>query len=118
MSRIYILGIGMTALGKFPERSVKNLTAEAVSLALVDAGIESDAIESAWFSNTRQGLLEGQNGIRGQIALRACGIEGIPIANVENACASASTAVQQAFAHLKAGLCDVALVVGAEKMFF
>jgi acetyl-CoA acetyltransferase len=46
------------------------------------------------------------------------GVAGIPIVNVENACASSSTGVNQAYAALAAGLCDVALVVGAEKMFF
>ena len=118
MTEVFILGIGMTALGKFTERSVKDLSREAVARALADADIHQDDIEAAWFSNTRQGLLEGQNGIRGQCALRPLGFSGIPIANIENACASGSTALLQAIAHIKAGMCDVALVVGAEKMFF
>ncbi|WP_284450142.1 thiolase family protein [Spongiibacter tropicus] len=118
MTDVFILGIGMTGLGKFPNRSVKDLTREAVDLAIADADIEQRAIQAAWFSNTRQGLLEGQNGIRGQCALRPLGFEGIPIANIENACASGSTAMLQAIAHIKAGMCDVALVVGAEKMFY
>ncbi|MBN7798223.1 thiolase family protein [Parahaliea mediterranea] len=115
---VYIAGIGMTALGKFPQRSVKQLTQEAVAQALSDAGLAREDIQAAWFSNTRQALLEGQNTIRGQCALRAMGFEGIPIANIENACASGSTALLQAYAHIRAGLCDIALVVGAEKMFF
>jgi acetyl-CoA acyltransferase len=115
---VYIVGIAMTRLGKFPDRSVKDLTAEAVQGALADAGIARDAVEAAWFSNTRQGMMEGQNVIRGQCALRAMGFQGLPIVNVENACASASTGLGEAFAHLKAGLCDVALVAGADKMFF
>jgi acetyl-CoA acyltransferase len=108
----------MTKLGKFPARSVKDLTQEAVRGALADAGCDLGDIQSAWFSNTRQGMMEGQNVIRGQCALRAMGFERIPITNVENACASASTAVREAYAHLKADMCDVALVVGADKMFF
>jgi acetyl-CoA acetyltransferase len=118
MSDIYILGIGMTGLGKFVERSVKDLTREAVTLALQDANCSLNDIQAAWFSNTRQGLLEGQNGVRGQCALRPLGVQRIPITNVENACASGSTALLQAVAHIKAGLCEVALIVGAEKMFF
>jgi len=118
MTEVYIVGIGMTGLGKFPDRSVKGLTDEAVSLALKDAETDLTTIEAAWFSNTRQALLEGQNTIRGQCALRPLGFQGIPIANVENACASGSTALLQAVAHIRAGMCDVALVVGAEKMFF
>lgn len=115
---IYIVGIAMTRLGKFPDRSVKDLVREAVEGALADAGTTRDAIEAAWFSNTRQGMMEGQNVIRGQCALRPLGFQGIPIVNVENACASASTGLGEAFAHLKAGLCDVALVAGVDKMFF
>lgn len=118
MSDVYIVGIGMTGLGKFPDRPVKALTRDAVESALRDAGCGIGDIGAAWFANTRQGLMEGQNGIRGQCALRAMGFQGIPIANVENACASASTAVAQAYAHIKAGLCDVALAVGVDKMFY
>ncbi len=118
MTDVYIAGIGMTGLGKFVDRSVKDLTREAVGAALNDCGGELSDIDAAWFSNTRQGLLEGQNAIRGQCALRPLGIEKIPITNVENACASGSTALVQAVAHIRAGMCDIALVVGAEKMFF
>lgn len=115
---IYILGTGMTALGRHIARSVKDLTREAVTAALADAGIVQAAVEAAWFSNVRQGQMEGQNSIRGQCALRAMGFQGIPIANVENACASSSTGIVQAVAALKSGQCDIALVAGAEKMFF
>jgi acetyl-CoA acyltransferase len=118
MTEIFIAGIGMTALGKFPGRTVKDLTRHAVDAALTDAGAAIGDIESAWFANTRQGLMEGQNTIRGQCALRAMGFEGIPIANVENACASGSTALLQAFSFIRAGLAEVVLVAGAERMFF
>jgi acetyl-CoA acyltransferase len=113
---VYIAGIGMTKLGRHLDKSVKDLTREAVQTALADAGATMAQVEAAWFSNTRQGLMEGQNVIRGQCALRAMGFEQIPIVNVENACASSSTGLNQAFASIRAGLCDVALVVGAEKM--
>ena len=118
MTDVFIAGIGMTSLGKFVDKSVKQLTSEAVSLALADANAQQSDIQAAWFSNTRQGLLEGQNGIRGQCALRPMGFGGIPITNIENACASGSSALLQAVAHIRAQMCDIALVVGAEKMFF
>jgi acetyl-CoA acyltransferase len=114
---IFILGVGMTALGKMPERSVKSLAAGAVSGALDDAGCKSADIEAAYFSNTTQSIIEGQHLIRGQIALRAMGFAGIPIINVENACASGSTALYQAVNHLRAGAAEVVLAVGAEKMY-
>ncbi len=115
---VYIAGISMTPFGKRLDESVKSLTAAAVHEALDDAGVESSDIQSAWFANTRQPMLEGQNTIRGQIALRSAGITAIPIANIENACASGSTAVLQAIAAIRAGMVDVALVVGAEKMVY
>src|SRR5688572_30755270 len=110
---VYVIGIGMTAFGRLPEQSVKSMTREAVSVALKDAQCDQSDIGAAWFANTRQAMLEGQNTIRGQCALRAMGFEEIPIINVENACASSSTGMLSASAHIKAGLCDVALVVGA-----
>lgn len=114
--RVHIAGISMTALGKRPGDTVKSLVAEAVMAALADAGARTGDIEAAWFSNTRQPMLEGQNTVRGQIALRPLGLTGISIVNVENACASGSTALWSAMQWIRAGAGDVALVVGAEKM--
>lgn len=108
----------MTAFGKRPNDSVKSLTAEAVMAVLADAGAAVGDIEAAWFSNTRQPMLEGQNTVRGQIALRPLGLSGIPVVNVENACASGSTALLQAIHWLRAGAGDIALVVGVDKMVF
>ena len=115
-AEVFIAGVGMTSLGKRLDQSVKSLTAEAVRGALVDAGAEPADIGAAWFSNTRQPMLEGQNTVRGQIALRPLGLDGIPVVNVENACASGSTALWLAIQWLRAGAGDVALIVGAEKM--
>ena len=115
---VFIAGISMTPFGKRLDESVKSLTSAAVVEALGDAGLETRDIQSAWFSNTRQPMLEGQNTIRGQIALRAAGITAIPIVNVENACASGSTAILQAMAAIRANMIDIALVVGTDKMVF
>ena len=116
-SDIYIVGVGMTPFGKFLDRSVKELTREAVTAALSDAGAQVSDIEAAWFANAAQSTLEGQGSIPGEIALRSMGIQEIPVTNVENACASASTALDQAATWLEAGRGGVALAVGAEKMF-
>lgn len=117
MDEIYVVGVGMTRFGKWLDKSVKDLTREAVDLALTDAGCQRNEIGAAFFANAGQGALEGQFMIPGQLALRHCGFAGIPITNVENACASASTAFHLACLHLRAGEADVALAVGAEKMF-
>lgn len=116
MTNVYIIGAAMTPLAKHLTLSVKDLTAQSVQAALADAGIERDDVGAAWFCNTRQGALEGQHGVRGQAALRAFGFSGIPIFNTDNACASSSSGLVQAFAAVKAGFADIALVVGTEKM--
>ena len=118
MTKAYIVGAGMTPLGKHWDQSVKQLAAQAIDLALADAGVGRDAIEGAWFCNTRLGVLEGQHNIRGQTVLRAYGFGNIPIFNTDNACASSSSGLAQAWAGVLSGLYDVALVVGAEKMNF
>ncbi|GGB83782.1 thiolase family protein [Glycocaulis alkaliphilus] len=118
MDSVYITGVGMTPLGKHLSRTVKDLTRKAVTGALADAGLQAHQIEAALFSNTRQPMLEGQNAVRGEIALSPLGIEGIKIVNVENACASGSSAVALGAAMIRAGEAETVLVVGAEKMVF
>ena len=117
MEAVYIVGVGMTPFGKRLERSVKDLTREAVTAALGDAGCARSDLEAAYFSNACQGHMEGQDLIRGEIALRTMGIEGIPVTNVENACASASTALHGAVQFLRAGMGEIALAVGVDKMY-
>lgn len=118
MENIYIVGVGMTHFGRHMDKSVKQLTALAVEDALKDAGCDRKAIEAAFFGNTGQGHFDGQHMIRGQVALLPLGIQGIPIYNVEAACASASSAFNLAVMQLRAGAADVALAVGAEKMYY
>lgn len=113
---IFIVGVSMTPFGKLLDQSVKSLTRSVVDGVLADAGASVEDIGLATFSNTTQSIMEGQHLIRGQVALRAAGVAGIPIINVENACASAATAVHQASAYLRAGITDVALAVGVDKM--
>ena len=117
MSDIYIVGVGMTPFGKYLDRSIKQMTEEAVGAALADAGAAIGDVEAAYFANAAQSVLEGQTTIPGEIALRTMGFQGIPVTNVENACASASTALDMTATWLKAGRGGVALAVGAEKMF-
>ena len=113
---VLIVGVGMTPLGKHLDKSIKVLTEMASTAALQDAGIEKSAVQAAWFSNTRQGALEGQHGIRGQVALKAAGFESIPIFNTDSACASSSSALMQAFMAIRSGVHEIVLIVGAEKM--
>lgn len=115
---VFITGIGHTPLGRQPNLSVKQLTEQAVNLALADSGESLDAIQAAWFSNVRQGQMEKQNSIRGQSALNAMGFSGIPIFNIENACASSSSGLFNACMAIESGMFDTVLVAGTEKMFY
>src|SRR5258707_11218479 len=107
----------MTSFGKHLETSVKQLTRAAVEDALADAGCDKWQLEGAFFGSSTQGNMEGQHMIRGQLALRGMGIDKVAVINVENACASASTAFPLAVNYVKAGAADIVLAVGAEKMF-
>jgi acetyl-CoA acetyltransferase len=113
----YVAGVGMTRFGKFLERGLKSLGEEAVTQALADAGVGTADIQAAWVGNAAAGLVTGQECIRGQVVLRKAGIGQIPIINVENACASASTAFNQACAMVSAGLYDTVLALGVEKLY-
>src|SRR3990172_2362123 len=98
-----IAGVGMTRFGKHLETGLKALGAEAVRAALADAGLEAHEIEAAWVGNAAAGLVTGQECIRGQVILRSMGLGRIPVVNVENACASGSTALHPARALGSAG---------------
>jgi acetyl-CoA acetyltransferase len=117
MDTVYIVGVGMTPFGKFLDRTIKDLAQAAVRGACTDAGCASSDLQAAFFGNSTQGHMEGQDMIRGEIALRAMGIQGVPVVNVENACATGSTAFNMALQAVRAGAADVALALGAEKMF-
>jgi acetyl-CoA acetyltransferase len=113
----YVAGVGMVGFGKHLDRTLKGLAAEAVQLALNDAGMDKSMLQAAWMGNAAAGVVTGQEMIRGEVALRSIGIGRIPVVNVENACASSSTAFQQASAMVSAGLYDVVLACGSEKLF-
>jgi len=117
MRDVAIIGAGMTRFGKFLDRSMKDLTREAVDAALSCAGIDKSKIEAAVVGNAAAGLVTGQECIRGQVVLREMGIGGIPIINTENACASSSTAFHLAWLYVASGMYDMALAVGVEKLY-
>lgn len=113
----YVAGVGMTQFGKHMDKGLKAIGAESIEQALKDAGVEKSDIEAAWVGNAAAGLVTGQECIRGEVILRGIGMGKLPVVNVENACASASTAFNQAAAMVSAGLYDCVLAVGAEKLY-
>ena len=115
--KVYVYSVGMTKFGKFLDKGVKDLTGEALKSLKNDGEISFNEIEAAWFSNAAWGMYEFQHSIRGQVALSANKIDKIPIINVENACASGSTAFHGAWMAIKSGLYDCILAIGAEKIY-
>ena len=116
MRDVYVAGIGMTRFAKQPGRTLKDLTAEAVNAVLKDSGQAVGDVQSCYFGNAVAGSMTGQEMLAGQFLLRPLGLGGIPIFNVENACASASTAFHLAWQAVASGMQDAVLAVAAEKM--
>ncbi len=112
-----VAGVGMTKFGKHLSTSFKQLGGEPVLEAVKDAGLELSDIEAAYVGNCAAGTVVGQESIRGQVILSSIGLGKIPIINIENACGSSSTALNQACMMVSAGYYDVALVVGVEKLY-
>lgn len=116
MREVGIIGVGAHPTGRFMEKPLKAIAYPAIWRALNDAGVEPADLQAAYVGNSLGGLLTGQEGVRGQVVLQYSGITGIPVVNVENACASAMTALRGAWLEVASGAADVALAVGVEKM--
>jgi acetyl-CoA acyltransferase len=116
MRDVYVAGAAMTRFGKFPDTTIRALAEEATRGALDDAGVTPADVGMVFFSNAVAGILTNQEMIRGQVALRHTGLLGVPMVNVENACASASSAFYLACMAVGSGAVDVALAVGSEKL--
>lgn len=111
-----IVGVGMTAFGRQPGKSLRQLAGEATLAALADAGTGVEALDAVFAANCSAGLITGQESIRGQVSLKDAGFGGAPLFNVENACASGSSAVHLAAAYIRSGAARCVLAIGYEKM--
>src|ERR1700712_119999 len=113
----YVIGVGMTRFGKHLGRSLNSLAREAIKQALDDAGIEASQLNAAWMGTGAAPVITGQVCIAGEAVLRGMGVGRIPVINVENACATSSTAFQQACTMVTHGLYDIVLAAGFEKLY-
>ena len=111
MSDVYVLGVDMIKFGRFPDRTVPSLGAEAALMALDDAGLTIKDMEALYCGNLGQ-----SSGMVGQRILQEIGQTGMPVVNCANACATGATAFREAWTSIKAGLYDVVLAVGVEQM--
>ena len=87
MTDAYIVGIDMIKFGRFPDRTVPNIGAEAALLALKDCGLTIQDMEALYCGNLGQA-----GGMVGQRILQEIGQTGIPVVNTANACATGATA--------------------------
>lgn len=106
---IYISGVAMTRFGRH-EASLQDLAQSAVCDAVTDAGIDLPEAEAIYACNVFGGMALGQ------VLMRDLDLNGVPIYNVENACASSATGVHLACHALAAGVYDTVIVYGAEKL--
>jgi benzoylsuccinyl-CoA thiolase BbsB subunit len=110
MREVRVIGTGMIRFGKYPEKTLADLAWPAVLQALAEAGVERRDVGAAWCGTALGGMMAGQR------ILKPLGMTSIPIANVENACASSATAFREGYIAVGAGIYDCALVIGAEKL--
>jgi acetyl-CoA acetyltransferase len=117
MRSVVIRGAAMTPFGKHPERSGRDLVEEALGAALADAGLQVGDVQAAFVGNAASGLMSGQESIRAQVVLRRTGLMGVPMVNVENACASSSTALHLGWQAVRSSMYDCVVVIGYEKLY-
>src|SRR5262249_45722573 len=115
MREVWIRGAAMTPFGKHSERSARNLVEEAVAGALRDAEVGARDVQFVYVANALAGAIGGQECMRAQTVLRRTGLMGVPMATVENADCSGSTALHLACQAVGHGMYDCAVVVGYEK---
>jgi acetyl-CoA acetyltransferase len=116
MREVWIRGAAMTRFGRQLERTARELVEEAVAASLADAEVAPEDVGAVYVGNAAAGLMSGQECIRAQVVLRHTGLMGVPIVNVENACASSSSALHLAWQAVAGGIHDCVVVVGYEKL--
>ncbi len=110
MRDVAVIGAGMVPFGKYPDKTLADIAWPAVKQAIDDAGVGKSDIGAAYCGTALGGMMAGQR------VLKTLGITGLPIVNIENACSSSSTAFREAWIAVGAGVYDVVLVIGVEKL--
>jgi len=115
MRPVAVIGIGKTPFGAFPGRDLRSLAVEAVGNALLDANVAARAVEAFYLGNFAGPSFVGQNHLAPYVGT-AAGFEGIPCTRFEDACASSGSAFFHAWQAVAAGVYDVVVAAGVEKM--
>lgn len=115
MRPVAVIGIGKTPFGAFPDRDLRSLAVDAGRRCLGDAQVAPSGVEAFFLGNFAGPMFVGQNHLAPYVGA-AMGLPGIPCTRVEDACASGGSAFFHAFAGVAAGVYDLVLVAGVEKM--
>jgi len=117
MRDVAVIGVGLTKFGELWDKSFRQLTAEAGSKAIFDAGIEGKEIDAMYVGSMSSGRFVGQEHV-GALVADASGFSHvhIPSTRVEGACASGGLAVREGYLSIASGMNDVVVVGGIEKM--
>jgi acetyl-CoA C-acetyltransferase len=115
MRPVAVIGIGKTPFGSFPDRDLRSLAVEAGEKALKSAGARPQQIESFYLGNFAGPSFVGQNHLAPYVST-ALGIQGVPSTRIETACASSGSAFFHGWAEVAAGINDIVMVAGVEKM--
>ena len=114
MRRVAVIGVGLTKFGKH-DRSSAELFAEAARDAITDAEISPSAIQALYYGNVTGG--EGERQLHtSPLAASLLGLTNIPTTRFENACATSHVAFRHAVMEVAAGISDVVLVGGGERV--
>ena len=116
MRDVFVAGCGMTVFGKHLDRSLGDLSREALDSALRDAEVPMGEVDYVLFANAAAGLITGQEMVRGQVALKGVDLRDATIIDVESACSSGGSAAHLAWLAVSSGRCEVAVALGAEKL--
>ncbi|MCX7057592.1 MAG: acetyl-CoA acetyltransferase [Proteobacteria bacterium] len=111
--KVAIIGMGCSKFGERWDCGTEHLLNEAFQEALQDAGIDKSQIEAAWYGSAVDRVNVGVSAIPASTALR---LGGIPFTRVENMCATGTEALRGAAYAVAAGVVDIALAIGAEKL--
>jgi len=113
MDRVFIVGVGMTKIGRFYDKSGRELVSEAILKALGDAdNIKPKALV---LGNMTSSVLMEQDSLAA-LAADYSGLRGIPAFKVEAACGSGGAAFYAGYSLVKSGLADTVVVAGVEKL--
>jgi acetyl-CoA C-acetyltransferase len=113
MREVAIVGAGMTRFGELWGSSLRGMFVEAAEGALNDAG--ADRVDSIYVGCMSGGQFVGQEHL-GPLMADHLGMSGVPAVHVESACASGGVALRLAFMEVAAGMSDLVLAAGLEKM--